>query len=216
MPAEKTRSSGRRNPAAGDSGTPTGSRESTELGRQLGAMIRRVRLERELTLGELAERSGLSLAFLSLIENGKATPSMESWSRIQGALECSLVIPVPGSELRDDVFIAHSDNIELLRLREFGIGELRRIEVAAHNTYIAEVTSQEQTFSPPGVASGTVVVNVRRGAIELKVDDEVHPLDAGDWAIFDATRTHSVRRTGGPSTSYAYIAFGPSGYRHLF
>ena len=52
----------------------------------LGPSIRRRRLDAGLTLVALADRSGLSQPFLSQVETGKATPSIDSLQRIAQAL----------------------------------------------------------------------------------------------------------------------------------
>lgn len=50
--------------------------------RKLGERIRRERLKYGLTLEEVAKATGLSSAFLSLLENGKINPSLKSLVRI--------------------------------------------------------------------------------------------------------------------------------------
>lgn len=57
----------------------------------LGAKIRTERLKKPLTLKQLAERTKLSISFLSEIERGLAQPSMASLRRISQALGISLL-----------------------------------------------------------------------------------------------------------------------------
>ncbi|MBJ8348777.1 helix-turn-helix domain-containing protein [Antrihabitans sp. YC2-6] len=56
---------------------------------QLGRAIRTIRRRRSLTLTQLAERSGLSIPFLSQVENNRANPSLRSLSQIAAALDCA-------------------------------------------------------------------------------------------------------------------------------
>ena len=49
--------------------------------------IRFLRKQRNLTLAELSMRSGLTTAYLSMIERGKRQPSMQSIQKIADALQ---------------------------------------------------------------------------------------------------------------------------------
>lgn len=55
-----------------------------------GSMIRRMRKSKDLTLADLAERTGLSLSFLSQVERGIINPSIMSLRKIALALGTTL------------------------------------------------------------------------------------------------------------------------------
>lgn len=57
----------------------------------LGARLRRMRREQELTLDELADRAGLSPQYLSEIERGRKEPSSEMIAAVAGALGLGLL-----------------------------------------------------------------------------------------------------------------------------
>lgn len=59
---------------------------ANELQRRIGEKIRESRKERSLTLAQMAERTGLSVGFLSQIELGKNSASVETLYRIARAL----------------------------------------------------------------------------------------------------------------------------------
>jgi len=52
--------------------------------------VRSLRAERGLTQEQLAERAGISVDFLSLVERGKSSPSFENLEEIADALEVSV------------------------------------------------------------------------------------------------------------------------------
>src|SRR5215470_6450264 len=54
----------------------------------VGRHIRRLRLERRLTLAVVAKRSGLNLGYLSQVENDKASPSLETLQAMADAIGC--------------------------------------------------------------------------------------------------------------------------------
>ena len=57
----------------------------------LGELLRRLRHERGLTLGEIADRAGLSPQYLSEIERGRKEPSSEMIEAVAGALGVTLI-----------------------------------------------------------------------------------------------------------------------------
>src|SRR5262245_57925144 len=58
---------------------------------RVGAAVRRRRRALELTLAVVAERSGLSVPFLSQIENDRARPSTSSLEKVADALRTTAV-----------------------------------------------------------------------------------------------------------------------------
>jgi DNA-binding NtrC family response regulator len=64
-----------------------GRRPLDRLRQSLGRQIRLARADRELTLKELSERSGVSVSQLSSVERGAHLPSLESLTAIAAALD---------------------------------------------------------------------------------------------------------------------------------
>src|ERR1700726_5167200 len=56
------------------------------VGRQLGAVARRVRESQDLTLTDVASSAGISAGMLSRLETGHVTPSLETLVALAGAL----------------------------------------------------------------------------------------------------------------------------------
>ena len=57
-----------------------------DLKNKVGLKVRRYRKEKDLTQEKLAEKTGISVDFLSLIERGKNAPSFETLEKIAKAL----------------------------------------------------------------------------------------------------------------------------------
>ncbi|MGI8856507.1 MAG: helix-turn-helix domain-containing protein [Thermomicrobiales bacterium] len=79
----------------------------------MGAVVRRARQERSLTLKALAEQAGLSVVYLGEIERGKKYPSAPVLERLAAALDLALsdMLELVADELRAD---AHPSNIEAI------------------------------------------------------------------------------------------------------
>ncbi len=74
---------------------------STQVGANamtIGQRIREIRRERELTLKQLADKSGLTLTYLSDVERNQTRPSLKALLRIAGALEVSMADLLSGVE----------------------------------------------------------------------------------------------------------------------
>lgn len=65
-------------------------------------MLKRVRLQRNFTLAELSEKAGVSISFISQVENGKNMPSVETLKQLADALHISLEVLVPNKNVRPE------------------------------------------------------------------------------------------------------------------
>lgn len=57
--------------------------------KKLGENIRRMRLEKEMTQGDLCDKIGADVAYISNVENGKKNPTLATIERIAKALGVS-------------------------------------------------------------------------------------------------------------------------------
>ena len=74
-----------------DSAEPKDTATPEPLWREvLGARLRYLRRERDLTLADTASRAGISVQYLSEVERGRKEPSSEVISAVLGALAVSL------------------------------------------------------------------------------------------------------------------------------
>ncbi len=69
----------------------------------LGARLRELRKEKGLKLVALANKSGVSLAYVSEVERGRKLPSLEVLDRLAGALGLSILDVLDGVEPYDRV-----------------------------------------------------------------------------------------------------------------
>ena len=69
----------------------------------LGARLRELRKKKGLKLVALANKSGVSLAYVSEVERGRKLPSLEVLDRLAGALGLSILDVLDGVEPYDRV-----------------------------------------------------------------------------------------------------------------
>ena len=65
--------------------------QAQDVARQLGKRLRELRLATNLSQWDAAERMGLSVSFISLVERGKRLPHVRTLAKIAAALDVPLV-----------------------------------------------------------------------------------------------------------------------------
>ena len=100
--------------------------DSDVLYRMVGKRVRQLRLRRNLTQEQLAERAGISTSFLGHIERGTRRMSLDNFYRLVRALNCTAndLLPSEGTDMQRSA-------LELLRyaaaLAESGGSPQRRM-----------------------------------------------------------------------------------------
>ena len=168
----------------------------------------------DLSLRDLAERSGVSAPMLSQVERGETSPTLAIAERIAGGLELSL-----SQLLRLD----ESDGVSVVRRaerrRHGGAAAHRyevltpplpglRAEVSLHTLAPAGSTAgpDDPPMHEPGSRETAVVTD---GALRLLCDGQAHDLEAGDAVTFDADLPHHFENPGHDDARfYAIVAAG--------
>src|SRR5690554_1373221 len=82
--------------------------------RYVGKRIHEERLKYGLSLNELAEETGLSSSFLSLLENGKTTPSLKVLDKLTTFFSIHIADLFAVSEKRDFIHLKKDNQIEVV------------------------------------------------------------------------------------------------------
>jgi transcriptional regulator with XRE-family HTH domain len=168
----------------------------------LGPRVRALREAMDLSLRDLAERSGVSAPMLSQVERGETSPTLQVANRIAEGLELRLsqllrldedgaVSIVRGSERRKGPSIAHGHTYEILTPPLPG----QRAELSRHALAAGAVTGGpgDPPMHEPGSRETALVES---GTVVLVCDGESHELQAGDCVTFDADLPHHFENPG--------------------
>ena len=170
---------------------------------EVGARIRSVRSRKGMTIPALSQLSGLSPGFLSQVETGKASLSLDSLSRVAEALGlCTgdlLAAPPPAPRI---VRAAQRPRVRW--------GEAPETEYLAPPIEAGQIQGALLDLPTGGMAGGC---------------DHAHPGQELVWVLSGAVRMiqgeHEVELTDGDSTlidarvPHTYEALGPAGARLL-
>src|SRR5215207_3702635 len=160
----------------------------------VGPRVKALREAMDLSLRDLAERSGVSAPMLSQVERGETSPTLQVASRIASGLELRLsqllrldeesaVSIVRRGEGRHGGAVGHA--YEVLTPPLPGL----RAEVTRHTLAPGAVTGGpgDPPRHEPGARETAVL---EQGALTLHVDGAEHALDTGDCVTFDADLPH--------------------------
>jgi XRE family transcriptional regulator, regulator of sulfur utilization len=168
----------------------------------------------DLSLRDLADRSGVSAPMLSQVERGETSPTLAVAERIAGGLELSL-----SQLLRLD----ETDGVSVVRAAERRRGGGRahryevltpplpglRAEVSLHT--LAPTASTAGPDDPPMHEPGSrETAVVEHGPVRFVCGGAAHDLDDGDAVTFDADLPHHFENPGEEEEArfYAVVAAG--------
>jgi XRE family transcriptional regulator, regulator of sulfur utilization len=184
---------------------------AAELARRVAEHVKRLRAERQLSLDQLAQASGVSRAALSQIEGARTNPTLGIVWKVAVGLGVpfqALVGAPEASQTRllragDAVALRSTDGqMESRLLSAFGSAD--RIEV-----YELRIQTKGLHRSEPHGPGTQEAVILLTGALRVTAGDDKHDLGAGDTLFFSANLPHSYEnRSTRESRCIDIIAYG--------
>jgi transcriptional regulator with XRE-family HTH domain len=168
----------------------------------IGPRVRALREAMDLSLRDLAERSGVSAPMLSQVERGETSPTLQIAGRIAAGLELRLsqllrldeagtVTIVRRAERRRGAAAQGGHRFEILTAPLPG----QRAELSRHT--LAPGAQTGGPGDPPMHEPGSrEIALVETGTVLLDIDGERHALSAGDCVTFDADLAHHFENPG--------------------
>lgn len=179
----------------------------------IGERIKKKRNEKGFSLRELAGKVDLSASFLSQIEQGKASPSIENLKKIANYLEVKV-----------SYLIEEED--EALGSFHIKKEDRKYVESIDSKTSIALLTSSkiEKNMEPimyeikPGGESGRGFFNhngeefiyIVEGTLDVYIEDQLTTLNEGDSFYFKSSLNHRFKNNGKKLTKAIWIVTPPT------
>ncbi|MEW5872575.1 MAG: cupin domain-containing protein [Chloroflexota bacterium] len=163
----------------------------------VGRRLREIRTAGDLTIRDLAKKSGLNVNTLSMIENAKASPSLETLQQL------SLVLEVPITAFFEanmpENQIAHYKSGKRPRvefahglLEDLGAGMPRR----GAETFLVTLNPHSSSGENFIVHTGRETVFCLEGQLTYTIEDQLFILESGDSLFFEAHLPHRWQNTG--------------------
>ena len=179
----------------------------------IGERIKKKRNEKNFSLRELASKVDLSASFLSQIEQGKASPSIENLKKIANYLEVKVSYLIEEEDESLGSFHIKRED------RKF-------VESIDSKTSIALLTSSkiEKNMEPimyeikPGGESGRGFFNhngeefvyIIEGSLDIYIEDQLTTLNEGDSFYFKSTLNHRFKNNGKKLTKAIWVVTPPT------
>lgn len=163
--------------------------------------LKQLRMQRGLTLEQLAQRSGLTRSYVSKVERSISTPSISSAMGLAEALEVSVErlfgqadgqeSPVTISRGAD----TNKDKESYLSLVA-GLNPDRKMRA-----FVVRPGKKSGRGRPMTHHDGEELLYVLKGRIELRVGKDIHQLAPGDCVHFDSAMPHQLLSVGSVAAS---------------
>lgn len=159
----------------------------------VGQRIRSIREQKGWSLRALAERCGLSINAISLIERGENSPTVSSLHLLATALGVSIADFFREEQERAVVFVKPARR---LRSEANGIA-MESMGIGLHNQqlepFLLRVAAGMGTIDQPVSHPGEEFVYCLEGEVDYCVEDRIYELEPGYSLLFEATISHCFR-----------------------
>ena len=169
------------------------------LGSTIGQRVREFRLERGLTIAQLADLSGISKGMLSKVENAKASASLATLASLVNALAVPVTALFRGLEEEHDAYFVKAGEgikIDTAGSQEGHIYELLGETRGPHKRIepVRVRLERESEVFPLYQHAGTEFIIVVEGTIEYGCGNARYTLAPGDSLMFEGDVPHGPTR----------------------
>lgn len=186
----------------------------------LGAKLRQARTKGGMSLEDVSVKSGLSLSFISQIENNKANPSIGSLKKITDALGMQFASLFENQPERENtyegegkqVFLVRASNRKSMKMPGSDVEyyllspDLNRKMEFLLTIANPGVDSGKEFFSHYGEECGVVI----KGRVEFSIAGKSYLMEQGDSIYFDSSVPHSWRNLGNVNAELIWVITPPS------
>ncbi|EKQ51271.1 MULTISPECIES: XRE family transcriptional regulator [unclassified Clostridium] len=158
----------------------------------IASNLKRLRSERQLSLGKLSEICGVSKVMLGQIERGESNPTINTIWKIANGLKIPYTTLID-EPLNNNILIKKEDSTE----QESSDNKFRVYCYFTSNTnrnfelFHVELDGNSSYDSNPHGEKTQEYIIVYNGQLTLNVDNTNYTLNVGDSIVFDSSKPHS-------------------------
>jgi transcriptional regulator with XRE-family HTH domain len=165
---------------------------------RIGRRIRNARKKSELTLDELARRSGVARTTISKVERNLISPSINTLIRISSGLNKSLGYFISENGLEDIALVRKEDRscVEFTRSHLMVMSLTRRLNNMQIEVKEAIVERGGGSLGEHPPHYGEEFILCLKGSLEFRIDGKIYHLRKGDSLHFRSVYRHAWRNIG--------------------
>jgi transcriptional regulator with XRE-family HTH domain len=163
----------------------------------LGASVRMARKRRRMTLQDLADRTGVSVSMLSMLERGVASPSIGTLVSVSSALgvhmaqlfqDPSAQAPSPVRRRADQVVVQAAEGVS----RRLVHTDMEHDLEMVINEYEPGTSSSKTPVHHDGMEFGLII----SGTLTVSLDEVDYDLEPGDGIAYSSSAPHVLTNNG--------------------
>ena len=180
----------------------------------IGARIRKLRQEKELSLEELSSLTGFEIEFLSSMEKNEAQPQLGTVIKLSKALDSAFGRLVSGvgdklySITRKDERRTVSRSTSQKGKKQVYIYKSLAPDVQGRHMEALMVQLEEVSEKEISVHEGEEFIFVLDGIVVLEIGEDTFELEPGDTAYYLSTTPHHIAAKSGKATIVAVLYEG--------
>lgn len=157
----------------------------------VGEQLRKIRTDQGLSLRSLANLSGLNINTLSLIENGKNSPSVSTLQQIAQALEVPITAFFAPTPVKQDVIFTRGDNRPEVNFNNAKMQDLgRNFTTHTIQPFVVNLQSGFNSGEKLIIHPGYELVYCLTGSVLYSVNQNDFLMNPGDSLLFEAHLPH--------------------------
>ena len=179
----------------------------------LGRRVRAARLARRLTLEEVVSRANFTVSWLSKLENGQLTPSLDGLVKLAEVLECGVDTLVQGLSVPPQYVVVKQGEGRTEPARDSRSGYVteslaEQWRDRAMNPMIVHLSGVGNRHHPDN-HDGERFLLVLEGEVKLEYGDELIHLDKGDSVYIYAAIPHVLSPAGRGTAKVLSVSYDP-------
>lgn len=179
----------------------------------LGEKIKQIRNKKGFSLRELAEKVDLSASFLSQIEQGKASPSIENLKKIANALDVRVSYLIEDEEAKKDTVVTRKAERDIIE----SLDSKTKIALLTSNDIDKNMEPIYYEIEPNGQSGrnfyqhiGEEFVYIIEGTLDVYIDETMYNLNDGDSMYFKSNQKHKFKNNSGKKVKALWVVTPPT------
>lgn len=158
---------------------------------QIGRQVKNYRKSCGFTLNNLSEKTGLSVSYLSMLERGMNSPTIENLNKICHALNITLSSLIEKASASSSI-VTHRNNRRVI-FDDGGISYTAATEGEFQMSCIELIVSDDKLHISHGHVADEVGY-IASGSVLMTVGNADYTLEAGDCIYIEANQPHSYHK----------------------